>query len=438
MSNQNKLVIDQKPKLLNDPGEGFQSRDVIYTIAKRLVKHTYGKIIGGYELAPDGKMIPSRNPYAPGSLTLDDAMYAIEYSLTRGLNPYGHISLWYQRLKNSPKPQLIIEIDYKVLKGWAEWMSPFRSEHFPMTDEERQINGLKTGDLGSITYNVLDSDVAYLHQYQMKLLDTKSFDEAQRLAYKAVAKSRGVGVVKANEMKYNDGNPLPPPKGRTWQWRAETRSFRDAVRRSHGEPPPALIKQYMRVEGLAIDENHLALMSASDYPDDIPVEDQERYLKIAATTGGGSDKANDHLEATELMRDNGDDDPLGLDYDESDEDETEAEVETITILRDEIAKEAAKSNKTEPATDKQLNLISEKLNECFAGQEDANEKSVAVLTWLLGKQPIQWQQAVVLMKYLISEKDEETGDFVLNPEFARLAQDIYIQHQKEAGQLELL
>lgn len=292
--------------VLDDPGEGFQSKNAIYTIARRLINHTAGKIIGGYETRDDGKIYPIKNAYDPGDLILQDAMYAVEYALTRGLNPYGHLHLWYQRSNRSPRPQLIVDIDYKILKGWAEWRAGFRTEVLEMDEDLRAEHNLVPEDLGAVAYNILDSEIKYFHQYQLEFIKSGIKPRvARHLAAQACAKGQGVGIVKSQEMKKSDGNPLPPPKGRTWQWRAETRALRDAIRRSHGEPPPAQIKAYITHGGQAITQYHLNLLADENFPTDLPEEDQQFYLEAGS---GNFEPDISTKRATDTMRNNGDDD----------------------------------------------------------------------------------------------------------------------------------
>jgi hypothetical protein len=314
MSDKNEIVTAEY-KILDKPGEGFQSRNVIYTVAQRLRSHTAGKIIGGYETNKDGQLVPLKNAYAPGDLAPKDALYAVEYALTRGLNPYGHIHLWYQRSNKSPLPQLIIDIDWKILKGWAEWRNPFRTEYVKMNADERQKYGLKEGDLGAVAYNMLDADIKYYHQYQLEFIKSGiKPSEAKLLATQATAKSTGIGVVLASEMRTAQGKLVPPPKGRTWQWRAETRAFRDATRRSHGEPPPAQIKSYAQAQGVAIEDQHVGMLASESFPADIDTESQGRYLAAGEQADSilNGEVVEDRALASDLMRDNGDDDdPLG-------------------------------------------------------------------------------------------------------------------------------
>jgi hypothetical protein len=425
-------TVEAEVVLLDDPGEGFQSRNAIYTVAKRLISHTAGKIIGGYK-AEDGKMYPIENKYAGGDLILSDAMYAVEFALTRGLNPYGHLHLWYHRSTHSPKPQLIIDIDYKILKGWAEWRAPFKTHPFKMNDEERQRYGLQNGDLGTISYNVLDSDASYFHQYQLEFIRSgMPFREAQRLAYEATAKSFGIGIIKAGEMKKSNGQPLSPPKGRTWQWRAETRAFRDTVRRSHGEPPPAQIRQYSESQGMVIDEQHLSLMAAEDYPAELSAEDQQRYLQAGDVTETPTQQHDlDRVNAT--MRNNGDDDPLELSPEEAEETSLQPPKPPAELVafRQKLLESAAKV----PQPQKQLSQkrsksINDKLAECFAPDEDAEQKGIAVKNWLF-ENSFGYPESQVLILAMLRKKDQETGEIPLKPNFVKMAKQIYRQYQLE-------
>lgn len=301
-------------KILNDPGQGFQSRDFIHTIAKRLMSHTAGRIMGGYRA--DGK---PGGAYEPGNLALKDALYATEYALTRGLNPYGHIHLWYQRISNQP-PQLVTDIDYKILKGWAESESPFSTYTLPFGPAEAEAYLLEEGDIGALAYNVLDSERTYLHQYIMMFIQQgKPHTEAQKLAYELVAKSKGVGVVKRAEMigkKNGQEYMKAAPKGRTWAWRAEIRATRDAIRRSHGEPPPPhKIKQLAQLEGIGINQDHIAILADKSFPAALPADIQSNYLQLEARAQeqkAGAPPQHDMKLVSRLMYGDGDADPLEL------------------------------------------------------------------------------------------------------------------------------
>ena len=272
-------VEAKEVKLLDDPGEGFQHRDVIYTVANRLVNHTRGKIVGGYTKNRDGQIVPG-GKYDTGDLILPDALYAVEFALTRGLNPYGQIHTWYQRSGNKP-PQIIVEIHWKVLKGWGEWRSPFSTETIEIiSPEDRERFGLQDGDLGALAYNILDDHKQEYFSFVKMFVVEFGAREAKKMAAQMVAKGEGVGVVRKAEMFTRDGKPLQPPKGRTWPWRAGIRALRDAIGKSHGEPPPMQVRQYANSEGLAITESNVALLAEPQFPTDAPVDAQQRYLQL--------------------------------------------------------------------------------------------------------------------------------------------------------------
>lgn len=442
-----------KAEVLEKPGNGFQSRNEIYTIARRLMSHTSGKIIGGYGTAPNGDILPLQGTADPGDLALQDALYAVEYALTRGLNPYG-LHIWYQRSKKHPTPQLIIEIDWKIMKGWAEWRSPFKTEYIQMDSDARQKYGLAQGDLGALAYNILDADNAYFHQYQLTFIQQGIVPrEARSLATRATAKSVGVGIVLAYEMKSSNGKAIAPPKGRSWQWRAETRAFRDATRRSHGEPPPAQIRAFAAAgKDIAINENHLGLLASKSYPADLDADGQRRYLQLGAQaeaikTGDGGLSTQDLQIANDLMNRNGDDDPLDLSPEEigaavplSDESpESNPPPQDLVDLRQAIQTEATGNPRQGLATEKQTGLVTAKLEEVFAA-DDGERKARAVIIWLCqieGVQEMKFGHAQALLKRLILAKDDETGDYPLNRTFAKSVQAIYRQTQIEQGQMEV-
>lgn len=270
------ITIDQQVTDL-----GFQSQDVVQEISGRLIQHTRGKIVGGYVERGD-QLVPG-GAWDTGDLTVPDARYAVEYALTRGLNPYGHLHIWYQRSSNKP-PQLIVDMDWKVLKGWAEWRNPFKTEPLPITGDHRATYGLKDGDIGCLMYIILDSDSRdFYDMIKTFVVNGTQANEARLVAAQVCAKGIGVGIVRKNEMTKKNGDPLPAPKGRSWQWRAEIRALRDAIRKSHGEPPPAQIRQYAVGElgSAAVTSETVGLLASEEFPIGHNQQVQERFMQIA-------------------------------------------------------------------------------------------------------------------------------------------------------------
>ncbi|MHC4617983.1 MAG: hypothetical protein ACYTEQ_09540 [Planctomycetota bacterium] len=207
----------------------------------------------------------------------DDALYAVEFAISHGLNPVGDISLWYIGGK------LIVSIYWRILKGWAEMVAPFRTEFFDMTEDERNRHGLEPGDIGVVCYNILDSDQGYYHKLLLTTIQNGnlSLSEANRQIIPLVAKGSGIGIVLKKEMQKADGKPIAPPKGRSWHWRGETRSFRDAVGRSHGNPTPAQVRVYAEGKGIGVTSADLPVL-ADPIMSELSRPEQRRYLELNA------------------------------------------------------------------------------------------------------------------------------------------------------------
>ncbi len=259
-------------QILDAPGHGLPERNVMHTIAGRLVKHHRGKVAGGWNHQA-GRFVAK---WDKGDLLQDDALYATEFAVSHGLNPVGDISIWYIGGK------LIVAIYWRILKGWAEMVAPFRTEFIDMTEVQRQRHGLQSGDLGVISYNILDADKDFYREVLMAAIKSGlKLGEAHRQAIPLVAKGSGVGIVLSKEMTKENGDPIAPPKGRSWPWRAETRSFRDAIGRSHGNPTPVMIKKYAEENLVGIAGPDLPVL-ADPIMDDLNPAEQQRYLELNA------------------------------------------------------------------------------------------------------------------------------------------------------------
>lgn len=272
MSKNNKIIYIQpeEVQILDDPGHGLASRNVIHTIAGRLVKHYTGKVSGGW----DDKKQKFVAKWNTGDLLQDDALYATEFAVSHGLNPVGDISLWYIGGK------LIVVIYWRILKGWAEMVAPFRTGFVDMSERERERHGLQPGDLGVIGYNILDADQKFFEKMTFATIQGGlKPSEATPEVLPLVAKGSGIGIVLEKEMKKSDGSPIAPPKGRSWAWRAEIRSLRDAIGRSHGNPTPAMIKEYAK--GIGITAADLPTL-AEPIMSELKPPEQRRYLKLNA------------------------------------------------------------------------------------------------------------------------------------------------------------
>ena len=265
-TNEKDVIVLPKPQIVEEPGFGLAGRNVVFTIAGRLVKHYKGKVAGGWNPSANGFV--GKNDL--GDLLPDDALYAAEYALSHGVNPIGDIHLWYI------KGKLIIDIHWRIIKGWAEMVAPFRTEFFDMTDEQRQGHGLKPGDIGVIGYNILDSDKEFYRSMLMEAIQGGlKPSQANREVVPLVAKGSSIGIVLKSETKH------APAKGRSHKWRAEIRSFRGATGMSHGNRPPAQVKAYAEGQGIGFTAADLPTLAEPIMAELKPPE-QRRYLELHA------------------------------------------------------------------------------------------------------------------------------------------------------------
>jgi hypothetical protein len=265
---QKKTVVIDLPALeiLDDPGNGFGSRNAIYTVARRLMVHYQGKVLGGWN--ENSQQFVGKDQL--GGLRERDAIYATQFAVSRGLNPFGDIHVWYI------KGQIIVDIHWRILKGWAELVCPFRTKPIDMSEEEREKHGLQEGDLGVISYNIADADKDFYRAMLLTLIEGgHSVSEAKLDAIKLVAKGAGVGIVKKYEMKKD------PPKGRSWNWRCRIRSLRDAIGWSHGNPTVVQIRDFAEGRGTKITAADLPVLAEPIMADLNPPE-QKRYLQLNA------------------------------------------------------------------------------------------------------------------------------------------------------------
>lgn len=443
-------------------GFGLIDQGTIQNIAHNMAEHWRGKVSGGYipvtksqlEKARNGGGFPPewRKTYdfdsneivvRPGAKTEKgdllgaDAIRVVQKTLSRGLNPMAHISVWYQN------GQLIDHVHYDVTRGLAEQRGASSPEFSEMTPDERQAHSLENGDIGIVAYLVLDTDKSLYLQAVLSFAPELGLIEAKRQALEIISKGKGIGIVQA-------GENIQTPKGRSREWVAQKRAMTDASRRGFGEMSPAQVAHFASGQGF-LKEQDLNVLASPDYQSvaQLPAEAQQRHLKMERQTQAIKAMPAEELhqqaqQNISIMRRNGDDDPLDLSPEEP---ESESEVEAVqpvqpddeaksppadlTSLRQTLNAEAAANPRQGLATEKQISLVSSKLEEVFA-DDDAPHKRRAVLAWLFQikeTKALKFGQAQAILKRLLLARDEETGDYPLNQKFAQTVQAIYRQTQ---------
>jgi hypothetical protein len=305
---------------------GIVGRGTVEGIATNMVEHWRGKVAGGYipvakaqiekarssrEFSPewrkvydvDGNEIIVRpgSKKEQGDLLMGDAIRVTQKTLSRGLNPLAHISIWYM------SGQLIDNINYTIMKGMAEQQGASTFEFADMTPEEYARHNLKPVDIGKVAYLIMDTDKPLLLQATMQFCAKLDFHEAKRQALEMIKKAKGIGIVRKDEGLY-------ALKGRSLDWTAEKRAGIDAIRRAFGEMTPAQIAHYASGQGF-LQQQELKALASPDYQTvaNLPDEYQQQYLRSTQITE--NIKNASPLEVTEsaksnidLMRQN--DDPV--------------------------------------------------------------------------------------------------------------------------------
>lgn len=309
-------------------GFGLVDRGTVEGIAVNMAEHWRGKVAGGYipvtksqiETARSGRLPPEwRKTHdidgneivvrpgtkkEQGNLLMADAIRVTQKTLSRGLNPLAHISIWYQA------GQLIDNVNYTIMIGMTEQQGACSFEFADMTPEDITKHKLKPTDIGKVAYLIMDSDKVLLLQATMQFSAELGFREAKYQALEMIKKSKGIGIVRKDEGLY-------ALKGRSLDWTAEKRAGTDAIRRAFGEMTPAQIAHYASGQGF-LDKQDLNTLASPNFQAvaQLPPEDQQFYIQAERTTANVKAASPDELkEAAQhnarVMRDgNGDDDPV--------------------------------------------------------------------------------------------------------------------------------
>lgn len=141
-----------------------------------------------------------------------------------GANPFrGELYAW-----EDDDGKLVLDEGYKILVRWSKRQCDYSEWFKPLASDE-----LQDGDIG-VTCYVLRKDA---RQFMQDLI-AAGMDAATALE---IVVTKAVGVVRKHEMFYRSGDRKAPPKGWTWQQRAETRALKNCLNRAYGMPSMAEI-----------------------------------------------------------------------------------------------------------------------------------------------------------------------------------------------------
>lgn len=298
-------------QLCDDPGQDLPvfipARADFFALAKRLMLHTEGTITGKSGLEPTNSI------YTKGSLTLEEALYCVQFAISRGLNPFGDIHIWYYH-------KIYVTEHYRIMVGWANLREPFTAHYYRLDSNDDMIaHGLVAGDLGVICYIMKRKDQDHFRFIYGKVMEAYiklgmglDLDAISRAAYKESC-AYAIGKLDPDEMM-KDGKPKKiDVKGWTWEQRARIRALRNALGQSHGTPTPAEIKAYaqkinpsMTISGLLSD----------DYDPNLPKDAQEGFFRAhnaaeAAIKKNGTSGKMSFDDRVNLVRDTDRSDPIG-------------------------------------------------------------------------------------------------------------------------------
>jgi hypothetical protein len=276
----------------------------------------------------------------------------------------------------------------------------------------------------------MDTDKPLYLKATMEFAKELGFSEAKKQSLEMISKSKGIGIVRKDEGLYI-------PKGRSLDWIAEKRAMTDAIRRGFGEMTPAQIAHYANGQGF-LKQQDLDTLASPDYQAvaHLPAEDQQHYMEMDRVTEEIQNTPTTELyqkaqRNIDLMRNNGDDDPLELSPEEAEETspqppEPPAE---LVAFRQKLLESAGKVPQKQ-LSQKRSKSINDKLAECFAPDEDAEQKGIAVKNWLF-ENSFGYPESQVLILAMLRKKDQETGEIPLKPNFVKMAKQIYRQYQLE-------
>lgn len=312
------LKYGDEIKLVADPAPdaGMLERNARYTVATRVMQFYKGKVAGKKGDEPTSKS------WDKGNLTLNEALFVVDYAMSRGLNPFGDIHIWYYK-------GLMVTEHYRILVGWSQLRKPYSVTFKPIeSNAERMRNGMKAGDIGATAIVIKDSDrpawTAAFSAVLAAMGQSGNLDlDSARSQVDSIFATQAVGIVTADEMQDRNGESKAiDVKGWSWMQRAETRALRNALGRSHGTPTPVEIKSY------AAKLNPNATMERLASPAFDP-NLGEQNLQLSAIAHqekiqNDPDLAKKAKANINLMRGDEDEDGIGDDYESAPKAEKEA------------------------------------------------------------------------------------------------------------------
>ncbi|KKL10004.1 hypothetical protein LCGC14_2560160, partial [marine sediment metagenome] len=254
------------------------------------------------------KMGHSINTLMPGgeSLSKNQAISVANYSLLVGANPFRGEIYGYKNKKG----ELVLGDGYKLLNRWAKKISDYDDKY-----SERLPPGVERLEEGDIGYRITITR----HDKRGGIKEYTKLGASFKEALDIVSTS-AIGIVLKKEMWSTKWNkPIDAPTGWTWDAVARKRALKNGLNLAYAMPGLAeLAKETWVVEGVKTNPDDWAIEGTYNTPAEaerhaqLSSEQRERKEEVGQMTDEErSSRATVIEDATELMAENGDDDPLG-------------------------------------------------------------------------------------------------------------------------------
>lgn len=355
-------------------------------------------------------------------LTDNQAISIGNYAALTKANPFRGEVYGYQ----GKDGQLILVDGYKLLIRWAKSISDYDEDYGDRLPPG--VEGIKEGDIG---YRL----TIMRHDRKKGIREYVDLGATFQEAYSLMA-NQAVGIVTAYETRN------APPKGWSWDEVARKRALKNVLNRAYPMPSiEDLARLNWEVNGTEtlpedwVEPGFYKTTEEAERHAELAAQERERIVNVAAMDDDERRAYNQRIrEATNIMRNNGDDDPLDLSPEEP-EPAAAVEVPPELSAYREAFRAAAATVPPKKVTQQRLDLLYSKVNEVFGGDGIA---AMAVLNWLVSeKDKLSYGESQELLKLMLLKQDE-TGDYPLNPKFCQVAKEIYRQTQVEAGQMSLI
>ena len=239
-------------------------------------------------------------------LNNEQAMALAQYSQIADANPFrGEIYAMVDW-----RGQVTFVEGYKLIVRWAKSKCNYTDTYRELPPEEKVRRGLNEGDIAFTCFILRDDQKDMIREFV-------GLGATFREAYEMVATS-ATGVVTVSDRTSKKGEPIDPPKGWTWEDVAKKRALKNALNLSHGAPSPReLAEASWNVNGQRTTPEDWESIPAHILKYQVLTEqytaqlDRARHRQTADEMMTETEHAERLQDNIEVLRGNGDDDPIG-------------------------------------------------------------------------------------------------------------------------------